>query len=228
MNIKLKSVVYDEPTNSVCATWVNVITPSHDVPEFTAPDTEDKDGNVIPGKVTPAHTVPAVEVNAKCHSYHETQMDWLEADLGADLPAYAGLIVLVRSKIVPPTAAEIAEQFAALKAAKNVQINEWRAQANQTSFTHLGKTIACDALSRSDIDAVAGSISLTGVFPAGFPGAWKATDNSYLMLPNVAAFKAMYSSMTLQGTANFGHSQTLKADLSEASTVEQVNAVTWS
>lgn len=224
----LKSVIHDVPTNSVEATWVEVITPAYDVPESTAPDTEDKDGNVIPGKVTPAHTIPAVEVNVKCHSYHETQMDMLEADLGDDAADHADLIALVRSRIVPPTAAEIAEQFAALKAAKNVQINEWRAQANQTSFTHLGKTIACDALSRSDIDAVAGSISLTGAFPAGFPGAWKAMDNSYIMLPDTDAFKAMYSSMTLQGTVNFGHSQTLKADLSAATTVEQVNAVTWS
>lgn len=101
MNIQLKSVIHDLPTNSVEATWVNVITPAYDVPESKAPDTTDKDGNVIPGKVTPAHTVPAVEVNVKCHSYHETQMDWLGADLGADLPAYADLIAQVRSKIVP-------------------------------------------------------------------------------------------------------------------------------
>ena len=77
-----------------------------------------------------------------------------------------------------------------LKTAKNLQINEWRATANQTYFTHMGKQVACDELSRSDIDAVAGSISLSGVFPAGFPGAWKAMDNSYIMLPDVAAFKA--------------------------------------
>ena len=101
MNIQLKSVIHDLPTNSVEATWVNEIAPAYDVPESTAPDTTDKDGNVIPGVVTPAHTVPAVEVNVKCHSYHETQMDWLEADLGADLPAHADLIALVRSKIVP-------------------------------------------------------------------------------------------------------------------------------
>lgn len=227
MNIQLKSVIHDLPTNSVEATWVNVITPAYDVPEFTAPDTEDKDGNVIPGKVTPAHTVPAVEVNVKCHSYHETQMDWLEADLGADLPAYADLIAQVRAGIVPPTAQELAAQFVALKTAKNIQINEWRAQANQTSFTHLGKVIACDALSRSDIDAVAGSIALTGAFPAGFPNAWKAIDNSYLMLPDVAAFKAMYASMTLQGTLNFSHSQTLKATLAAATTAEQVAAINW-
>lgn len=123
---------------------------------------------------------------------------------------------------------QIDSELEQAKASKNQQINDWRAEANQTYFTHQGKQVACDALSRSDIDAVAGSISLTGVFPAGFPGAWKATDNTYLALPDVAAFKAMYSSMTLQGTINFGHSQTLKTTLAAATTVAQVNAIVWS
>lgn len=227
MNIKLKQVIHYQDTNSVEATWVNEIAPAYDVPESREPDTEDKDGNVVPGVVTPAHTVPAVEVQVKCHSYAAVQMDMLEADLGADLPAYVDLIATVRAAIVPPTAQDIAAELAAAKATKNTQINQWRATANQTSFTHSGKTIACDALSRSDIDAVANSIALTGSFPVGFPGAWKATDNTYIMLPDVDAFKAMHSSMTLQGTINFGHSQDLKAALAAATTVEQVNAITW-
>lgn len=119
-----------------------------------------------------------------------------------------------------PTLAEI-------KTAKNTQINLWRATANQTYFTHGGKQIACDQLSRSDIDAVANSIALTGAFPAGFPGAWKAVDNTYIMLPDVAAFKGMHASMTAQGTINFGHSQTLKATVAAATTAEQVNEVVW-
>ena len=123
---------------------------------------------------------------------------------------------------------QIALELAQAKVSKNQQINDWRAAANQTYFTHAGKQIACDALSRSDIDAVAGSIALTGVFPAGFPGAWKATDNSYIVLPDTDAFKAMYGSMTLQGTLNFGHSQDLKASLAAATTVEQVNSIVWS
>lgn len=125
------------------------------------------------------------------------------------------------------SAPTIAANLAAAKTAKNTQINSWRAQANQTSFTHATKQIACDALSRSDIDAVAGSVSLSGAFPAGFPGAWKAMDNSYLMLPDIAAFKALYASMTLQGTINFGKSQNLKTALAAATTIEQVNALVW-
>jgi hypothetical protein len=74
---------------------------------------------------------------------------------------------------------------------------------------------------------VANSIALTGAFPAGFPGAWKATDNSYVMLPDTDAFKAMHASMTAQGTANFIHAQTLKTALAAATTEEQVSAIVW-
>jgi hypothetical protein len=121
----------------------------------------------------------------------------------------------------------IAANLLEAKTAKNLQINQWRAQANQTYFTHGGKQVACDALSRSDIDAVAGSISLNADFPAGFPGAWKAVDNTYIVLADVDAFKAMYASMTNQGTINFGQSQTLKAALAAATTLAEVNAIVW-
>jgi len=114
-----------------------------------------------------------------------------------------------------------------LKAAKNDQINLWRAQANQTNFPHAGKVIACDALSRSDIDGVAGSIALNGDFPANFPGAWKAVDNTYVMLPDVAAFKALYASMTAQGTANFANSQARKETLAAALTAQGVADIVW-
>ena len=122
---------------------------------------------------------------------------------------------------------EIDAALATAKVAKNAQINLWRASANQTVFPHLGKNIACDALSRSDIDAVAGSVSLTGAFPVGFPGAWKYTDNTYLMLPDVQAFKEMYASMTQAGTVNFARSQTLKTALAAATTLAEVNALSW-
>lgn len=113
------------------------------------------------------------------------------------------------------------------KAAKNLQINGWRYAANLSYFPHNGKNVACDALSRSDIDAVAASISLNGAFPAGFPGAWKAMDNSYIVLSTVDDFKSMYASMTAQGTTNFAHSQALKATLAAATTQSDVDAIVW-
>jgi hypothetical protein len=114
-----------------------------------------------------------------------------------------------------------------LKAAKNDEINRARLAANQTTFEHGGKLVACDPLSRSDIDAVAIHVARSGAFPTGFPGAWKAVDNSYIMLPDLAAWDAFYASMTAQGTANFNHAQALKEQLKNALTKEEIDAIRW-
>jgi len=117
--------------------------------------------------------------------------------------------------------------LAALKSRKNAQINQWRAAANQSTFPFAGKLIDCDALSRSDIDAVANHIGLFGAFPDGFPMAWKTADNDYVLLPDVDAFKAMYRAMTAQGTANFDRSEGLKVALGNATDAAEVAAIAW-
>ena len=121
----------------------------------------------------------------------------------------------------------IDESLLAAKDVKNIEINLWRAEANNSNFQHLGKSIDCDELARSDINGVAGNISLMNEFPSGFPNVWKTTDNSYIKLATVEEFKAMYSSMTLQGTVNFGRSQDLKAELLRATTLAAVAAIKW-
>ena len=115
-----------------------------------------------------------------------------------------------------------------LKAAKNVEINLARAAANQTTFPYLGKDIACDALSRSDIDAIANSIGLNDTFPVGFPMGWKCVDNTYIGIPDVASFKNMYAAMVAEGTANFNKSQQLKAALANATTEVAIRSIVWS
>lgn len=114
-----------------------------------------------------------------------------------------------------------------LKAAKNNEINAARLRANRGTFTYAGKTIACDELSRSDIDGVNGEVALTGALPPGFPGAWKAVDNTYVAIPDLNGWKAFYGAMVAQGQANFAHAQSLKAQLSLATTAAEVDAVSW-
>lgn len=113
------------------------------------------------------------------------------------------------------------------KATKNQQINAWRLAANLSTFPYAGKQIACDTLSRSDIDAVAGAIALTGAFPVNFPNSWKATDNTLVPIPDIATFKAMYAAMAVQGTANFERAQNLKATLAAAVTQADIDAIAW-
>lgn len=114
-----------------------------------------------------------------------------------------------------------------LRAAKNAEINAARAAANLSTFPHEGKQFACDSLSRSDIDGVANHIALFNSFPEGFPGGWKAFDNTMIPLVDVDAFRAMYASMTAQGAENFNHSQELKAALAAASTPEEIAVIQW-
>lgn len=117
--------------------------------------------------------------------------------------------------------------LADLKSARNAYINTSRLAANQSHFTHLGKQIAADPLSRSDIDAINGEVTNTGAFPAGWPGAWKCMDNTWMTISTIDQWKALYTSMVNQGTTNFGHAQALKGQLEAATTAEEVAAIVW-
>lgn len=113
-----------------------------------------------------------------------------------------------------------------LKAAKRSEINNARFTANSTSFPYAGKLIACDALSRGDIDGVLG-VALRGSMPPGWPGVWKATDNTYVSMPDPASFLSMYDAMVAQGAANFLRSEQLKAQVAAATTADEVEGVEW-
>lgn len=115
--------------------------------------------------------------------------------------------------------------LADLKAAKNAAINAARLKANQSHFTFAGKQIAVDALSRSDIDAAHGAWLMAGGPPPGWPGGWKAIENSIIPIPDLPTWGAFYGAMVAQGTANFAHAQALKAQLAAATTAEEVAAV---
>lgn len=112
---------------------------------------------------------------------------------------------------------------------KAQELNQARAAANVSTFTYASKQFSCDALSRSDIDGVANHVALNGTFPPGFPGVWKAADNSYVPMADVQAFKDFFSAMAAQGAANFVHSEELKMHLHDEATdtVEKINAIVW-
>lgn len=115
--------------------------------------------------------------------------------------------------------------LADLKAAKNEAINRARAAANSSYFVFQGKRIAADALSRSDIDAAHGVILMLQAMPPGWPGGWKSMDNEIVPIPTVATWAQFYGAMVATGTANFNHSQALKAQLADAQTPAEVEAV---
>jgi hypothetical protein len=122
---------------------------------------------------------------------------------------------------------EVTTSLEELRIAKNAEINAARLLANLSFFTYQGKQISCDTLSRGDIDAVNGYVTLTGSFRGGWPGAWKAVDNTYVPINSLDDWKAFYGAMVDQGQANFAKAQQLKQELAEASTAEEVAAISW-
>jgi hypothetical protein len=66
-----------------------------------------------------------------------------------EINAFSAVIAAWQA-LTPPAPAQ--PTLAELKAAKNTEINTSRLAANQTTFTHQNKQIACDQLSRGDID----------------------------------------------------------------------------
>lgn len=153
------------------------------------------------------------------------------AEADADFASSQGWVPAVGSRIgdlwdgsvfTPPPV-----DLVALKAAKNAEINAARLAANFSTFPYAGKAIACDQLSRSDIDGTNGFVSLYGSLPPGWPGGWKAVDNTYVPISSVADWKAFYSSMFAAGNANFAKAQALKDQLEAATTPEEVQSINW-
>lgn len=114
-----------------------------------------------------------------------------------------------------------------IKAKKNSEINAARLAANRSYFTFAGKDIACDELSRSDIDAINGIIAVTNAMPPNWVGGWKAIDNTYVVIPDVITWINFYAAMVQKGSSNFAHAQALKAQLANANSVTQVNNIQW-
>lgn len=153
------------------------------------------------------------------------------ASLGADLlGAVEGYTIGNNQDFIGGTlvAAVSGVSLESARARKNAEINAARWLANNTTFTYAGKQIAVDPLSRSDIDGTAMEILNNGALPAGWPGAWKAADNTYVVIADLNAWKDFYHSMYQQGLDNFVHSQALKAYMSDpARTIEEVEAIHW-
>ena len=116
--IKLKQVIHDATTNSVEATWVDAT--KHQIqipdPEWIAPMIEDEKGNLVPDPQAVAPliwTTEIREVQVRCHSYDDRQMDMLRADLGTDAAEHESLmagVVANQKPILPPTAEQIASE----------------------------------------------------------------------------------------------------------------------
>lgn len=161
--------------------------------------------------------------------------EFIVASIGFDeLPMMADAITAVDASLTSPGgplngALPVAptHDLETVRASKLRQISLWREQANR-SFDFMGKTIQYDTLARWDIAGINDEVALTGALPVDFPGAWKATDNTYIPIPTVAVWKAFVRARVARGTANFLHSQLRKEYINDpARTLEEIKATTW-
>jgi hypothetical protein len=146
----LKQVIHFPETNSVEATWVEVITPAY----------EDAEGNII----------PAIERQIRCHSYSDRQMDLLEADLGNEAAEYQTLIETVRANIQPlpvPTESQLRETAKAERA---------EAVANITVTTAAGNTFDGDETSQGRMARAIIALQATGTASVN----WVLADNAVI------------------------------------------------
>lgn len=130
---------------------------------------------------------------------------------------------IVGGVIVPPTGAEIT----AAKIARKEHIYNRKVAANKTNFSHAGKMVLRGDPEKDDLDSTALYIALNNVFHPSFPNQWKATDGTWINIPNIPAFKALYNSMVDQGMTNYAKSETLGAQIDAATTIEAINAIDW-
>jgi hypothetical protein len=114
-----------------------------------------------------------------------------------------------------------------VRAAKNVQIDAALVAANQSGFTYGNSKIATDSLSRSHMDAINGFVALFDKMPLSWDGIWKTEVGTTLSVPNAVAWKNFYSAMVTQLHTNFVKAEGLKAALAAATTIQQVEAITW-
>lgn len=133
----------------------------------------------------------------------------------------------IRWRIEDLSPDDAAQALSREKSAKNSEINACRLATNRSSFEHQGKMFACDELSRSDIDGVTSYVALSGSLPPGWPGVWKAVDNTYHPITSVDAWKEFVASMVATGNANFSKAQSLKKQLAAALTYDQIKAIKW-
>ena len=126
-----------------------------------------------------------------------------------------------------PTVQEVEDYLVQLRITKDREINAERLAANSSFFTYLGKKIACDSLSRLDIDGANGYITLNGALPSYWPGGWKAMDNTYVPIRTVEEWSSFYTAMYNQGLMNFAKAQQLKEAIKNASKIEEIRKINW-
>lgn len=117
--------------------------------------------------------------------------------------------------------------LAAAQLIKSNEITSARIAANLSHFTYESKNYSASQTAQNDLNGIANYASLNDALPAGFPGAWVSIEGEILLIPDVSAFKALYSAFVGQGTANFIKMQTLLSQVAAATNQAELDVIAW-
>lgn len=183
--IYLKQVIHYAPTNSVEATWVErTITAQAEVPEV--PATEDT-------PAVPAYTPPDVvtDVQIKCHSYADVQMQMFRDDaatLGTSLADHEPLIAAVEAAIIP----YVAPRKTQLQVETEIKAERDRRKD--------GGTLVSDKWFHSDRDSRIQQLGLV-IMGAAVPSVqWKTMDGTFVTMSQAIAGGIFQATATLDMT----------------------------
>ena len=111
------------------------------------------------------------------------------------------------------------------KSKKNYEINNQHFAADV--FTFNDKEFQMSGLSRINIQDINAYVISTQNLPPGFNGTWKAKDNTYIQIDNLETWNSFYAAMVNQIFVNFQKMQDLKALVDSATSLSEVDAISW-
>lgn len=111
-----------------------------------------------------------------------------------------------------------------LKAAKNAAITARRVREDMR-FEFGGKWFQADEAAWKQISGTHGWVAAQNSMPPGWPGQWKAEDNTFMPIPDPATWWQFYGAVLARGSSNFMRGEQLKAQLAAATTPAEVEAV---
>lgn len=119
-----------------------------------------------------------------------------------------------------------------LRTAKNDEINAAWIVADSTAFEYDGHQFRAGPDDVLRLNCTNGYISLKRQMPPGWIGVWKTMGvdgqpDSYLPLPDIAAWEPFYEAFVMKGLNNYLAAQGLKAQLAAAMTVAEITSIAW-
>jgi hypothetical protein len=117
------------------------------------------------------------------------------------------------------------ESLESMKDRKRAEITRDRLAADADHFIYMGKAIR--TANKDMTDLLVTDARMSKGMPANWPGGWKAIDNSYVIISTLEAWDTFFVAMYDAGIGNYNRSQELKALIEEATTIEQLTAISW-